>query len=167
LELERQLSILLAAQIERDQLIAWQTDELAQKRVLLEQAEANAAEEKRRAILEQREHENRLLLLAQTSFVDMQLRSTDAKLDELLLSPGQQIGQYGAELANVRAEPEAEESELGTVGLTDADNGWADELHTVSSATLVDLNEDRDMYELKEDKQIMGAELAMESRNEG
>ena len=130
--------MMLAAQIERDQLIALQTDELAQKSSLLKQAEANAAEEKRRAISELREHEDRLL--AHTSLGDEEL--VDAKLDESLLSPGQQI---------------------------DADNGWADELHTVSAASLIDfdLNESQDMYELKGDKHVMEAELAMECRNEG
>ena len=49
LELERQLSVLLAAQTERNQLIARQTDELALKSALLEQAEANAMETARRA----------------------------------------------------------------------------------------------------------------------
>jgi hypothetical protein len=44
LELERQLSVSLAAQTERDQRIAQLTDELALKSALLEQAEANAAE---------------------------------------------------------------------------------------------------------------------------
>ena len=61
--------------------------------------------------MERREHEDRLL--AQTSLVmqrdvelvDMQsrLKKTEAKLDEALLSFGQQIGRYGDELANVRA----------------------------------------------------------------
>jgi hypothetical protein len=134
LELERQLSIMFAAQIERDQLIQRQTDELAQKSVLLERAEANAAEEKRRATLELREHEDRLL-----------------------------------SHADVLAEPEAETPGFETVrsGLMDADNGWADELHTVSSASFVDSNEGRDMHELKEDKQVMEAEMEMKSRNEG
>ena len=49
LELERQLSVLLAAQIERDQRIARLIDKLAQKSTLLEEAEANAAEAMKRA----------------------------------------------------------------------------------------------------------------------
>jgi len=65
LELERQLSVLLAAQTERDQRIARLTDELALKNALLEQVRANAAE---RARLELREYEDRLL--AQTSLVE-------------------------------------------------------------------------------------------------
>jgi hypothetical protein len=90
LELERQPSVLLAAQTERDQRIARLTEELALKRVLLECAEANAAEAAKRAGL----HADRLLM--QTSLVeqrdaelvDMQakLRNTEAKLDELAVS---------------------------------------------------------------------------------
>ena len=56
MELERQLSVLLAAQSERDQLIARQTDELALKSALLEQAEANAVETARRAGSDLREY---------------------------------------------------------------------------------------------------------------
>ena len=56
LELERQLSVLLAAQTERDQLIAWQTDELALKSALLDQAEASAMETARCAGSELREY---------------------------------------------------------------------------------------------------------------
>jgi hypothetical protein len=78
-----------------------------------------------------------------------------------MLSYGQQIRRYGAELANVRAELEAKKSELEAVRLrlTYAEDGWAnskakaDKLHTVTAASLVDLNEDRDMCELKEDMQ--------------
>ena len=187
LELERQLSVLLAAQAERDQRIAGLT-------ALLEQAEANATEGERRARLELREHEDRLL--AQTSLVkqtdaelvDMQskLRNAEAKLGELLLSFDQQIGRHGAELANVRAELEAKKSELEVVRLrlTDTKDGWAksngkaDKLRTVTAASLVDLNEDRDMCDPKEDTQVTEAGLAslqwneksmeaMESCNEG
>ena len=169
-------------QTKRDQRVTWLADELALKCALLEQAEANAAEGKKRAILELREHEDRLLaqklLVKQrdAELVDTQskLRSTEAKLDESLLSFGQQIGRYGAELVNLRAELEAKKSELEAVRLqlTGAGNGWAksktkaDKLHTVTAADLVDLNEDRDMYELKEDKEVMEAESASPQRNE-
>ena len=131
LDLERQLSVLLAAQTERDQSIARLSDELALKSALLEQAEANAAEAAKRAGL----HADRLLM--QTSLVeqrdaelvDMQgkLRGTKAELDGLLLSRDQQIGkmgQYEKELANVRAELDANVSELEAVQLrlTNAEN---------------------------------------------
>jgi hypothetical protein len=179
LELERQLSLFLTAQTERDLRIARLTDELALKSALLEQVKANAAE---RARLELREHEDRLLV--QTSLVKQRdaelvgmqskLRNTEAKLDELLPSCHQQIGRYGAELANVRAELEAKKSELEAVRLrlTDAEDGWAkskakaDTSHTVTAASLVDLNEDRDMYDLKEDMQVMEAELTSLRWNE-
>jgi hypothetical protein len=51
-ELERQLSTTLAALTERDQRSAQLTDVLALKSVLPEQADANAAEAKKRAGLE-------------------------------------------------------------------------------------------------------------------
>jgi chromosome segregation ATPase len=107
-ELERQLSVLLTAKTEREQLIARQTDELAEKSALLEQAEANVAEGKRRAGLE---------------LVDMQskLKSTEAKLDELLLFFDQQIGRHEEELGNVSAKLEAKESELDALRLRLAD----------------------------------------------
>ena len=224
LELERQLSVSLSAQTERDHRIAQLSDELAEKSALLEQAETNAAEEKRLARLELREHEDRLL--AQTSLVmqkdaqlvDVQtkLRDTEDKLDELLLTFGQQFARYGAkleakeselkavrlrladpengptsldelvasrdqqieryekELASVRAKLESKESELMAVRLrlADAEDGRAkgrveaNKLHTVTAASLVDLNEDRDMCELREDMQVMEAELASKQWNE-
>ena len=98
--LERQQSISLAAQIERDQRIARLTDELA----LLEQAEAKAVEATRRAGPELREHANdrRPSVVKQNDVesVDMQTRLKDiqVKLDELLLSRDQQIGQYEKKL---------------------------------------------------------------------
>ena len=151
LELEQQPSVLLAAQTERDQRIAQQAEELAKKSALLEQAEA---------LVKQRDAE----------LVDVQskLRNTESKLDELLLSFGQQFARYGAELANVRAELEAKKSELEAVRLrfTDANDAKADKLHTVTVASLVDLNEDRDTCELKEDKQASEAKLASLQWNE-
>ena len=125
LELELPLSALLAAQIEQDQRIAQLTAKLA----LLEQAEVNAAEAAKRAIagLELREHADRLLM--QTSLVklrDVELRDMQAKLDEVLLSRDLQTGQHEKELAHVRAELEAKESELEAVRLrlADAEKGW-------------------------------------------
>jgi hypothetical protein len=101
-----QLSVLLAAQTERDQRIAQLTDELALKSTLLEQTEAA-----KRAGLH----------------ADMQARLGDmqARLDELLLSRNQQVGQHEKELINVRAKLEAKESELEAVRLRlmDAENG--------------------------------------------
>ena len=88
----QELSVSLAAQTERDQRIAQLTEELALKSDLLEQAGANALEGKRCGRLE---------------LVDMK-----SKLDESLLSFGQQTGQLKEELANVRAKLEAKESEL-------------------------------------------------------
>jgi len=54
-ELERKLSAMLVAQTERDRRIAQLTDKLAQNSVILERAEENATEAKKRAGLEQRE----------------------------------------------------------------------------------------------------------------
>ena len=88
----QELSVSLSAQTKRDQRIAQLTEELALKSDLLEQAEANAVEGKRRASLE---------------LVDMK-----SKLDESLLSFGQQTGRLEEELANVRAKLKARESEL-------------------------------------------------------
>jgi hypothetical protein len=168
LELERQLSVSLAAQTERDQRIARLTDELALKSALLEQAEANAVKAARHAGPELREHadDRRLMRTSLAKQRDVEpvdtqerLRDMQAKLDELLLSRDQQNGEYEKELANVRAKLEANESELEAVRsrLTDAKAGWAkskakaDKFHTVTAGSLVDLNEERDMCEFKED----------------
>ena len=100
LVLERQLSISLAAQIERDQRIARLTDELALKSALLEQAEAKAVVATRRAGPELHEHANdqqpSVVKRNDVESVGMQTRLKDiqVKLDELLLSRDQQIGQY-------------------------------------------------------------------------
>ena len=86
LELERQLSVLIAAQTERDQRIAQLTDKLALKSTLLEEAEANAAEATKRAGL----HADRLLM--QTSLVeqrDAELVDLQARFNELVISRGQ------------------------------------------------------------------------------
>jgi len=139
---ERQLSKTLA---ERDRHIAQLTDQLVQKSALLEQAEANVAEAKKRAGLEQRELQakfDELLLsrdLAEAKAAEakkragLEQRELQAKLDELLLSRGQALGQAQSslqkatfraaeadergqrELAEVHAKLEARESELAAV----------------------------------------------------
>ena len=80
--------------------------------------------------------------------VDMQskLRNTGSNLDESLLSHDQQIRRYRAELENVFAELEAKKSELEAVRKTKARTS-----HTGTAASLIDLNEDRSMYGLKDD----------------
>jgi chromosome segregation ATPase len=194
LELERQLSVLLAAQTERDQRISRLTDELALKSALLEQAETNAAEAAKRAGLELREHADRLLM--QTSLVeqrdaelvDMQakLRHMQAKLDELLLSRDQEIGQYEKKFANVRAKLKTNESELEAVQLrlTDAEKDLAkskaeaDTLRAQTATSSVNRDEDQVTRRLMERMRAIEAEVAskrwneksiaeMECRNEG
>jgi hypothetical protein len=195
LELERQLSVLLAAQTERDHRFAQLTDELALKSALLEQAEANAVETARHAGPEVREDADDRRLM-QTSLVkhrdvelvDVQARLGDmqAKLDEFLLSHDQQIGQYEKDLANVRAKLEANESELETVRLrlTDAEKGWtkrkaeADTIHAQNATSSVNRDEDQVTRWLMERVRAIEAEMAsrrwnqksieeMECRNEG
>jgi hypothetical protein len=135
LELERQLSELLAAQIERDQLIARQTDELALKSALLEQAEANAADR----------------LLMQTSPRDVELvgmqaklRNTEAKLNELVVSRDRQKGLYKKELGYVRVKLEAKESELEAVRLQLAD---AEKGRTLLDELVVSRDQQVEQYE--------------------
>ena len=90
---------------------------------------------------------------------------------ELVVSRGTQVGQYEKGLTNVRGKLEAKESELEAVRLrlTDAERKLTEsKLHTVTTASFVDLNEDRDMCELEGDKQVM-KEKGIEAieRNEG
>ena len=138
MEFERRLSVLFAAQLERDQRIAQQAEELAKKNALLEQAEA---------LLEQRDAE----------LVDVQLKLSDAesKLDKLLLAFRQQFG-YGAELTILRPELEHEKPE------SEGDDDNADK----TAAGLADLNEDGDTRELKGDKEGAEAGLASPQSNE-
>jgi hypothetical protein len=176
LELERQLSVSLAAQTERDQRIAQLTEDLALKSALLEQAEASeasAVEEKRRARLD---------------LVDMKskLKSTEARLDELLLTFDQHTGRLEEELANVRAKLEAKESELEAVllRLMDAEKGWtkskaeADTLRAQTATGSANRDEDQVTRRLMERMRAIEAEMAskrwneksieeMECRNEG
>jgi hypothetical protein len=139
-DLEQQLSETLA---ERAQL----TDQLAQKSVLFEQAEANAAEVEKRAGLEQRDLQAKLdeLLLSRDQAeanaaevkkrAGLEQRELPTKLDELLLSRDQSLEQAQSasqnttfsaaeanersqqELAEVHAKLEASESELAAVRL--------------------------------------------------
>jgi hypothetical protein len=185
LELERQLSVLLAALTERDQRIAQQADELA---VILEQAEANAAEAAKRAGLETpRNHAD--LILKQISLVeqrDAEPVDMRTKLDELVVSRDRQVGQYENELTNVRAKLEAKESELEAVRLrlTDAEKGWArskaeaDALRAQTATGSVNRDEDQVTRRLMERMRAIEAEVAskrwneksiaeMECRNEG
>ena len=80
--------------------------------------------------------------------VDMQSRpmSTESNLDESLLSRDQQIRRYKTELEYVCAELEVKKSELEAVRKAKARTS-----HTGTAASLIDLNEDRSMYGLKED----------------
>ena len=195
LELERQLSISLAGQTGRDHRIAQLTDELALKSALLEQAEANAVEAARHAEPEPREHtdDRRLMrtsLVEQrdVELVDIQARLGDmqAKLDELLLSRDQQIGQHEKEVANVRAKFEANASELEAVSLrlADSEKGWtkskeeADILRAQSATGSVNRDEDQVDRRLMERVQAIETEMAsrrwnqksieeMDCRNEG
>jgi hypothetical protein len=149
-ELERQLSILLAAQTERDRRIAQLTEELALKSTLLEQSEANAS---KRAGLELREHADRILTHMQ------------GRLDELLLSRDQQ---HEKELANVRAKLEANGSELEAVRLrlTDAEKGWtkckaeADTIRAQTATGSVNRDEDQVTRRLMERVWAIEAKMA-------
>ena len=191
LELERQMSVSLAAQTERDQRIAQLTDELALKSALLERAQANAAEAKKREGLELRELQENferqlsVRLVAQTErdqriaqltdeltlksalleqaevnateakkHEGLKFRELQAQLDELLLFRDQHVRAFEQaqnalqiELAEVRSELDAKKSELEAVRfqLTDRDpeNSWtkgnsraeADSLRTGSENT--------------------------------
>ena len=137
------------------------------------EAARRAGSELREYVDDQRLRRTSLVKERDVELVDMQvmLRDTQARLDEFLLSRDQQIGQHERELTNVRAKLEAKESELEAVRLrlTDAERKLAkSKLHTVTTASLVDLNEDRDMCELEGDKQVM-KEKGIEAieRNEG
>jgi len=190
LKLERQPSLSLAAQTERDQRFAQFIDELALKSTLLEQAEAKAAEAAKRAVLEVREHaEDRRLM--QTSLVkerdvepvdmqaglkDMQAghKDMEAKLDELLLSRDQQIGQYEKEFAKVHAKLEAKESELEAVRLrlTDAEKALtkskaeADTLRAETATGSVNRDEDQVTRRLMERVRAIEAEITSKRWNE-
>jgi len=186
MELERQLSASLVAQTERDQRIAQLTDELALKSALLEQAEANAAEAAKPAGLELREHADQLMRTSLVRQRDVELVDMQAKLDKLLLSRNQRIGQYEKELANVHTKLRAKDSELDSVclRLTDAEKGWtkskaeADTLRAQTATGSVNIDEDQVTRRLMERMRALEAEVAskrwneksieeMECRNEG
>jgi hypothetical protein len=174
LEPEWQLSVSLAARAERDHRIAQLTDELALKTALLEQAEANAAEAAKRAGL--------VTSLAEQK--DAELVDVQAKLDGLVVSRGQLVGQHENELTNIRAKFEAKESELESVRLrlTNAEMGWTKskaEADTLRAQTASgNRDEDQVTRRLMERMRAIEAEVAskrwneksiedMECRNEG
>jgi hypothetical protein len=185
IELERQLSETLVAKAERDRRIAQLTDELALKNALLEQAEANAAEAKKRAGLEQRELQAKLgeLLLSR----DQALEQSQRTLQKVTFRAAEASERSQLELAEVHAKLDARESELAAVRLrlTDAD-GWANSKSeadtsragTQAAAGLVNMDVDRVMWRLMERVRAVEAEMAslrgnekgiesMECRNEG
>ena len=133
----------------RDQRIARLAEELALKSVLLEQAEANARLE----------------------LVDMKskLKSTEAKLEESLLSFDQQTGRLGEELANVRAKLEAKESELESLRLRLADaEKWltkskAETLRCAQDAT-GSVNGDEDQVTRRLTERVRALEAQMVSK---
>ena len=176
LELERQPSLSLAVQTERDHRITQLTDELALKSALLEQAEANAVEAAKRAVLQ-----TSLLEQRDAELVDMQV-----KLDELVVSHDHQVGQYKRELANARAKLDANESELEAVRLRlmDAEKSLtkskaeADTLRAQTPTGSVNRDENQVTRRLMERMRAIEAEVAskrwneksieeMECRNEG
>ena len=114
-ELERQLLAMCAVQTERDRRIAQLTDELVQNSALLEQAEANVAEEKNRAGLEQRELQAKLddFLLSR----DKALEQSQSALQEATSCAAETSQRSRRELAEVHAKLEARESELVAVRL--------------------------------------------------
>ena len=123
IEPERQLSETLVAKTERDRHVAQLTDELVLKSALLEQAEANAAGEKKR------------------------VRKTGATLNwQAKLDKGKPMSGAKRELTEMRAELEGEEkSELAAfrLRLADTENGCAKEQsrgrHTYRTRTATDL----------------------------
>ena len=183
LELERQLSVLLASQTERDHRIAQLMDELALKSDLPERTEANAVETARRAGSELPEHADdrqsmwtSLVNQRDVELVDVQarLRDVQAKLEELLLSRDKQVGQYERDLANVHAKLEAKESELETVRLRllDAEIGWtkskaeADILRAQNATGSMNRDEDQVTRRLVERVRAIETELASKRWNE-
>ncbi|KAI0267197.1 hypothetical protein BGY98DRAFT_1102239 [Russula aff. rugulosa BPL654] len=140
--LERKLSVSLAVQNERNHRIAQLTEELALKSDLLEQAEANVA----------------TLLLMETSLVgqrDAELVDMQARLDELVVSRDQQVGQYEKKLTNVRAKLEAKESELEAVRLRLADADTAlDEFEVSRNQQVVQYENVRAKLEAKESELV-------------
>jgi hypothetical protein len=196
-DLERQLSETLAAQTERDRHIVQLTDQLAQKSALLEQAEADAAEAKKRAGQELRELQAKLDELTQSRDAHVctleQAQSALPKPTSFAADAGErsqhareQIGEYQSKLAEVRAELEEKKSELEAVRLqlTDAKDGGAkssakaEDLCPQNTAGPVNTDEDRVTRGIMERMRAMEAEIAslrwgdknferMECSNEG
>jgi chromosome segregation ATPase len=182
-DLERQLSETLA---ERDGHIARAarlTDQLAQKSALLEQAEANASEEKKCAGLELRELQAKLgeSLLSR----DHALQQAQSALQEASCA-AEANEQSQRELTEMRAELEARKSELAALRLRLADTehdcakskAEADTYRNENATDLVNTDETRVVHKLMERMQAMEAEMAslrwkekgfemMECRNEG
>jgi len=122
-DLERQLSAMLAAQTE-----------LAQRSALLKLSEANVAEAKKRAGLELRELQAKLnelqlihdhTLEHQSTLQNATSRAADA--DDQSQPAYEQIGRYDTELAELRTDLKGTKSELEAIRLrlTDAENGWS------------------------------------------
>ena len=178
-ELERQLSETLLAKNERDRHIAQLTDELALKSALLERAEADAAEAKKRAALEQRELQAELGELLQSR--DQSLEQAQSALQKATFRAAEANERSQRELTEVHAKLEARESELATVRLrlSDAD-GWTKQgtKSKAETAGLANMDVDRVMWRLMERVRVVEVEMAslrgnekiiesMECRNEG
>jgi hypothetical protein len=160
-----------------------------QKSALLEQAEANAAEAKKRAGLEQHDLQAKLdeMLLSR----DQEQRGLQAKLDELLLSRDQALEQARSalqkasctaeaneqsqrELTEMRVELKARKSEsvASRLRLEDTENGCAkrkaeaDTYRNQNAAGLVKMDEGRVVHRLMERVQAMEAEIASLRWNE-
>ena len=176
-DFELQLSETLA---ERDRHITQLADQLAQTSALLEQAEANAAEAKKRAGLELRELQAKL---------DESLLSRDHALDQAQsalqkASRAAEINEQSQrELTEMRVELEARKSEFAALNLRLVDDcakskAEADTNRNQSPTGFVITDEDRVVYRLMERMRAMEAEIAsfrwneksfemMECRNEG
>jgi hypothetical protein len=186
IELERQLSAMRAAQSERDRRITLLTDQLIQKNALLEQAEANAAEARKRAILER--HELQVKLDGFLVSRDQALEQAQSTLQKATIRAAEAKEQSRRELAEVYAKLEARESELAAVRsrVTDAEDGWAkskaetgtSRVGTQAVAGVVNMDVDRVMWRLMERVRVVEAEMAslrgneksieaMQCRNEG
>ncbi|KAI0283607.1 hypothetical protein BGY98DRAFT_1093710 [Russula aff. rugulosa BPL654] len=186
IELERQLLAMRAAQSERDRRITLLTDQLIQKDALLEQAEANAVEARKRTLLEQRALQVKLdeFLLSR----DQALEQAQSALQNATFRAAEAKEQSRRELAEVHAKLEARESELAAVRLrvTDAEDGSAkrkaetgiSRVGTQAVAGILSADVDRVMWRLMERVRVVEAEMAslrgneksieaMECRNEG
>jgi chromosome segregation ATPase len=182
LELDRQLSALLAAQTERDQRIAQLTGDHALKSALLEQAEANATEAKKHEELKLREHQANLdeLMLSHDQHVraleraQSALRKATSRAADADERNHEQIGQYQTELAHVRTNLEAKESELKAVRLRleDAENALtkskreADTLRAPAATGFANRDEDQVTHGLMERMRAIEAQMTSKRRNE-